>query len=262
MRIRHSAVSGTFYPDSCEDIEHYIAHFTTTMPKLTCEGLPKALIVPHAGYIYSGITANIAYHLTASKLHNIERVVVIGPSHRVYLDGASIALYDVFETPCANIAVDLELCLTLKQHFDFITFLPEAHSEHSTEVQMPFIRHYFPQAKIIECVYGNLAAEKLSMLIDKLLEDAQTLIVISTDLSHFYTQEEAVKLDTVSIKAISTLNYEALDTCEACGITGVKGLVMSALKYHLTPHFLDYCTSYERSKDASRVVGYASFVLT
>ena len=259
MKIRQSAVSGTFYPNECDEIQHYIAHFNEATPKTGLDITPRALIVPHAGYIYSGYTANLAYN--ASKNSDIKRVIVIGPSHRVYLEGASIALYDAFQTPCKDIAIDLDYSLKLKEQYAFLNFTPQAHSEHSTETQMPFIAHYFQDAKVIEIVYGKLAHEPLSELINTLLKDVQNLVVISTDLSHFHTQEVANAKDKNCIEAINHLDIQSLEQCEACGIIGVKAIVQSAKKLGLEPHFLDYRTSFERTKDASRVVGYASFVL-
>lgn len=260
MKVRQSAVSGVFYPNECDEIKHYIAHFNATMPKITEDITPRALIVPHAGYIYSGYTANLAYNLTASKRSNIKRVIVIGPSHRVYIDGASIALYDAFQTPCGNIAIDLDFSLKLKEQYSFLNFIPQAHEEHSTETQMPFISHYFQDAQVIEIVYGQMEYIALSKLIDFCLEDEENLVVISTDLSHFHTQEVANGKDKHCIEAISHLDIQSLEQCEACGITGVKAMVQSAKKLSQKPHFLDYRTSYERTKDASRVVGYTSFV--
>lgn len=260
MSLRRAAVSGMFYPSECEELQHYINHFTKSMPKLTCKALPKALIVPHAGYIYSGFTANLAYHLCAHKRSDIARIVVIGPSHRVYLEGASIALFDAFETPCDAVGIDLEYSQQLKNRYDFIHFVPEAHHEHSTEVQMPFIQHYFPHTKVVELVYGKMDAITLSSLIDELVQEEQTLVVISTDLSHFYAQEEAVVLDNHCIKAIKELDLKGFKGCEACGLVGIKALVASARKHKLQPLFLDYRTSFERSRDASNVVGYTSFI--
>ena len=126
---------------------------------------------------------------------------------------------------------------------------------------MPFIRHYFKHAKVVEIVYGDITHMELSMLMDEVLKDEKTLLVISTDLSHFYTEEHANTLDKECIEAISNVDLHALYTCEACGITGVKAIVHSALSHNLQPHFLDYRTSFSRTGDASRVVGYASFVL-
>jgi len=262
MQKRHSAVAGMFYPDSCSDIQHYIDHFTQGIVPSTLDVVPRALIVPHAGYIYSGYTANLAYHYAASKCHEIERVIVIGPSHRVYIAGASIALYEQYQTPCGEIEIDLELSQSLQKNHPFLSFMPSAHEEHSTEVQMPFIRHYFKQAKVVEIVYGDLLAQELSHLLDDVLHDEHALVVISTDLSHFYTEEEANKRDNMCIQAIQHLDNHSLDNgCEACGIIGVKALVQSAHTFHLKPYFMDYRTSFDRTKDATRVVGYASFVL-
>lgn len=260
MNIRQSAVGGVFYPSECDEIQHYIAHFNATMPQTTVDVTPRALIVPHAGYIYSGYTANLAYNLATQKCHTTKRVIVIGPSHRVYLQGASIALYDAFQTPCKDIAIDLDYSLKLKEQYSFLNFTPQAHSEHSTETQMPFIAHYFSEAKVIEIVYGKLAHEPLSELINTLLEDAQNLVVISTDLSHFHAQEVANKKDKNCIEAINRLDIQSLEQAEACGIIGVKAIIQSANQLSLKPHFLDYRTSFERTKDASRVVGYTSFV--
>ena len=261
-KYRKSAVAGMFYPDICNEVKQSIAHFDQEMPHLTLDVVPRALIVPHAGYIYSGFTANLAYHFTATQRSNIERVVVIGPSHRIYVTGASIALFEAYHTPCGEIEIDLEASYALKRKFAFLDFQPLAHEEHSTEVQMPFIRHYFKQAKVIEIVYGDISHDELSLLINEVLLDEKTLVVISTDLSHFYTEEEANKLDHTCIDAIKNLDLHALSHgCEACGLTGVKALVQSALSHNLHAHFLDYRTSFARTKDASRVVGYTSFVL-
>lgn len=261
MKIRQSAVSGMFYPSECDEIKHYIAHFNTPSRKIAYTLTPRALIVPHAGYIYSGFTANLAYNLVASKCSSIKRVIVIGPSHRVYIDGASIALYDTFQTPCGDIDIDLSFSEKLKEKYDFLDFVPSAHNEHSTEVQMPFIQHYFKTAKVIEIVYGQMGHNALSQLIDFLLEDEENLIVISTDLSHFYTQEKANQRDNICLDAIKNLSIETFEQGgEACGLLGVKALIQSSLYHQLKPHLLDYRTSFDRTGDESNVVGYTSFV--
>lgn len=257
MSTRNAFVRGVFYPQTCEEIEHYIAHFNAAIKEPLPSVTPRALIVPHAGYIYSGYTANLAY-VCASK-HAYERIVVIGPSHRVFIEGASIAVYETYETPCGALDIDVSFSELLRETFPFLTHFSEAHAEHSTETQMPFIQHYFPHTKVIEIVYGKIDIKALSSLIDTLLETPKTLVVISTDLSHFYTQEEAATLDTLCINAIKELSLESFGKSEACGMRGIQAMVMSALRYELMPYFLDYRTSFERSKDASRVVGYTSF---
>jgi AmmeMemoRadiSam system protein B len=258
MHTRNAFVRGVFYPQTCEEIKHFMAHFNASMKETPPDVTPRALIVPHAGYIYSGYTANLAY-VCASKA-SYERIIVIGPSHRVYLEGASLGAFERYETPCGELDMDVHLCGTLKERFSFLTHLPEAHAEHSTETQMPFIQHYFPHTKVVEIVYGKVDVQALCELIDTLLEMEKTLVVISTDLSHFYTQEEANALDALCIEAITSLNVEGFGGCEACGMTGVQAMVMSAKKHDFKAHLLDYRTSFERSRDASRVVGYTSFI--
>lgn len=258
MSTRNAFVRGVFYPQTCEEIEHYIAHFNATTKEPLPHVTPRALIVPHAGYIYSGYTANLAY-VCASK-HAYERIVVIGPSHRVFIEGASIAVYETYETPCGALDIDLRFSELLRETFPFLTHFSEAHAEHSTETQMPFIKHYFPHTKVIEIVYGKIDIKALSSLIDTLLETPKTLVVISTDLSHFYTQEEATTLDTLCINAIKELSLESFGKSEACGMRGIQAMVMSAKKHDFKAHLLDYRTSFERSRDATRVVGYTSFL--
>jgi len=265
MQIRKAVVSGSFYPNDEKEINKYIEHFNqsfsidedSSLKKIT----PRAIISPHAGYIYSGFTANLAFNLSSRK-HNFKRVIVIGPSHKVYLQGASIALYEEYETPLGNIKIDLEYSKRLKEKYDFLVFDEELHYEHSTETQAPFVKKYFNDLEIIEIVYGKLDYKLLSNLINELLEDKDSFIVISTDLSHFYTLDEAKKLDNICLNAIIKKDLELFEKgCEACGMTGVKAMISSCLRNNLTTKMLHYCTSYDRSKDDSNVVGYTSILI-
>lgn len=261
MTTRKCSVDGLFYPDSAQEIKQIFQHFNSSMPNKQTVANIKALIVPHAGYIYSGYTANIAYNL-ASLNQDIERVVVLGPSHRVFLEGASVSAFEAFETPLGSIHIDTGYMEKLQAEHSFLDFFKDAHQEHSTETQMPFIKHYFPKAKTLEIVYGKIDHEELATLTDTLLQTEKTLLVISTDLSHFYPLEKANELDDTCIKAINDLDLEGFANCEACGIQGVKALVKSAKKHRLVPEFLDYRTSFDKSGDASSVVGYTSFLFS
>ena len=145
MSLRKASVAGTFYPASCSEIKRYIEHFNTTLddagwvPKNVFRA--RALISPHAGYVYSGFSANAAYRSIAHL--KPKRIVVLGPSHRVLINGASIAKYDRYETPCKELDIDVAYSKKIEDRFGYITFDPKAHSEHSTETQIPFIDHYF-----------------------------------------------------------------------------------------------------------------------
>ncbi len=260
MTYRKMAVAGSFYPNDENEIRKYIEHFNKSFTldnELNIK--TRAIISPHAGYIYSGFTANLAFNLSSNQF---KRVIVIGPSHKIYLEGASIALYDFYETPLGNIKIDLEYSKKLKEKYDFINFNNKAHSEHSTETQAPFIKNYFNDSKLIEIVYGKLDYQLLSKVIDELLKDKNNFIIISTDLSHFYNLEQAKRLDNICLVAIATKDLNLFDKgCEACGIIGLKAIVKSALKNNLITKMLHYCTSYNRTKDNKRVVGYTSALI-
>ncbi len=264
MSKRESAVAGTFYPSECQKIKEYIKHFNSTINQEALEKittLPRAVIVPHAGYMYSGFTANVAYKI-ASKRRDIKRIIIIGPSHRVGFRGASIAQYDTYESPCGHLAIDTVFSKKLEAKYEALHFFDKAHQEHSTEVQVPMIQNYFSATPVVEMVYGDIDSKDLALIIDDLLEDRENFIVISTDLSHFYTQDEAKKLDAICMEAIDTMNVSLFDKgCEACGITGVKAMILAAKSRSLQTQILDYRTSADASGDESRVVGYVSVLI-
>ena len=259
MNIRKSVVSGSFYPDKKEELLKYINQFNSFKTNNETFENIKAIIVPHAGYIYSGFTANLAYKLASNK--KIKRVIVIGPSHRVYLKGASVALYDEYETPLGNLKMDKEFSQNLIDKYDFLDFNVECEFEHSTETQAPFIKHYFENVQLVEIVYGEINYEDLSKVIDEVLVDSDNFVVISTDLSHFYTFEEAQKLDNICLEAIDKKDLKMFDYCEACGKEGIKAIIDWAIKNDFDTKVLNYCTSADVTKDKSRVVGYTTALI-
>jgi len=255
---RDMSVAGSFYPDNTNELKRYFEHFNKiydknqTLPNLKS----KAIIVPHAGYIYSGYTANIAYRILQKS--NVKKFLVIGPSHKVAFNGISLCNFNSYTTPFGDIENADDLSQKLKDEFS-LNCLQEAHSEHSTEVQFPFIKHYIPDAKIVELVYSKIDAQYISEIIDFVLEQEDCGVIISTDLSHFYNLEDANKLDLICLEAVQNQDIQKLDSgCEACGITGVKAMLQSANKLKLNSQILDYRTSADASNDTSRVVGYMS----
>jgi len=261
MNIRKAAVAGQFYPANKEEIKKMFEHYNAIVDKsLNDKSVlnlqPKAVIVPHAGYIYSAFTANIAFRVLQKS--QPKKVVVIGPSHRVYLEGASISLYDFFETPFGDLKIDNEVVKKLIEKFD-LHFEPNAHAEHSTEVQMPFIKYYLPDASVVEIVYGKEDPLKLSKVISYLIADKETAVVISTDLSHYYDLQQANRLDAICLDAVVKVNPQELHQgCEACGKIGVEAMLLSAKDLELHPTLLDYRTSADVSGDKNQVVGYMS----
>ncbi len=261
MSIREESVAGTFYPNDAKQIERMITDYnkvidTHLKQKDILKLKPKAIIVPHAGYIYSAFTANLAYRLLANS--NPKRIVVIGPSHRIYLEGVSASEYDFYKTPFGNLMIDRDFISILEKDFK-VKFVQEAHHEHSTEVQMPLIARYLKDVKVVELVYGKEDVNHLSNIIDFCLNQKDTAVVISTDLSHYYSLNDAKKLDNICMDAIVNLNTKKLHQgCEACGKLGVEALLIEAKKRNLTPRLLDYRTSADASGDESKVVGYLS----
>ena len=259
MSIRKCAVAGSFYPAQKEEVLRYIEHFSQELNNIRIDKNIQALVVPHAGYIYSGFTANLAYHL--AKDLKPKRVIVIGPSHKVYIQGASVSLHESYETPLGDMDVDIDFSNKLKENFGFLTFDESVHSEHSTETQVPFIKHYFNDSAVVEIIYGKQDYNALSKLIEYCMEDKDNLIVISTDLSHFYSLKEANLLDEQCLSSVIKKDIKGFDGCEACGMIGVKALVDVAIHKGLNFELLNYCTSYDRTSDDSSVVGYCSFIL-
>jgi len=260
---RVSANRGSFYPQECMDIEQMIGDFNSMLEKSTIDDKvlmrkPRAVIAPHAGYIYSGFTANIAHRLLANS--KPKRIVVIGPSHYLYFSGVSGSMMDSFETPCGDLSIDQRYLSDLSDKFS-LEFIPEAHyREHSTETQMPFIKYYHQNVEVIELIYGAETDHyDLALIMDEILSDEENCLVISSDLSHFYTQREAETLDSICLSGIEQRDITILnDGCEACGITGIKAIVEIAKKYEYHIEVLDYRTSADASGDQSRVVGYTS----
>jgi len=263
MSSRELAVCGQFYPDDKQELNRYIEHFNSVLSENSIE-IDKSLdvrgiIVPHAGYIYSGFTANLGFRYIPKDVKNI---IVIGPSHKFGFEGASVALYDTYPTPFGDLKIDLELSKKLVTQFGFLTFYDEVHCEHSTETQFPFIKYYTPNVNVVEIVYSQCEYQNLAQLINKLLEDQDNFIVISTDLSHFYSLEEAKEKDIKSIEAIDKKDIQLLNTdAEACGMIGVKGVLEAVNQLKLDTKFLDYRTSADVSQDKKSVVGYTSFVI-
>ena len=261
MSTRETAVAGQFYPSDANEIEAMLEHYNQIVEEhLQDEEIlllkPRAIIVPHAGYVYSAFTANIAMRLL--KNSHAKHVVVIGPSHRVYLKGTSISEYDSYATPLGVLPIDRALVTELEEKFGLVC-IPEAHHEHSTEVQMPFIKIYDEDASVIEMVYGDESPQRLAGIIEHLLADTETVVVISTDLSHYHDIKKANALDNICLDAVKNLDPSELHQgCEACGKIGVEAMLIAAKNRGLKSVLLDYRTSADASGDKSQVVGYMS----
>jgi len=263
--IRPANNSGKFYPSSHLEILAMITQWNKlTDPKIQEQKLnnihPKAIVSPHAGYIYSGYTANFAYRLLANR--KPKRIIVIGPSHYQYFLGISAGYFDAYQTPFGQLRSDSDYLKELSQYFVF-TFEKNVHTrEHSTETQFPFIKHYFPDVPVIELVYSSVDYFDLSNLFEHILRDKQNALVISTDLSHFYPLSQARLLDSNCLTGFEYQNIELiLNKCEACGKPGLTAITNTASRLYLKTKVLDYRTSADQSSDTRSVVGYMSGIV-
>jgi AmmeMemoRadiSam system protein B len=261
--MRKAVVRGQFYPETSKEINSYIENFDEVMDKniddkakdVIFQLKPKAIVVPHAGYIYSGFTANFAYRILENK--NYKRAIVIGPSHNYEYDGISVTLEESYETPFGDLKIDTNFSKRLMSDFGVLN-LEEVHIEHSTETQMPFIKKYLPNVEVVEMIYSKYSSDALENVIEYLIQDEDNLLVISSDLSHFYNLEIANSIDINCIEAIHNLSLEKLSKCEACGKIGIESIIKVSKNLNLKSFILDYRTSADISGDKEKVVGYLS----
>ena len=258
MSIRKAAVAGTFYIEDKLELQNMIEQFLDNAEKKPQKA--ELLIAPHAGLIYSGESAGIAYKQLDNR-SDIKRVLLVGPSHHIGFEGFSVSPDTVWETPLGEINVDIESINTFLQSQIVNAFIhAQPHEqEHSLELQLPFLQKQLDDFLLIPIVYGQASSDDL-LKIFEYFKDPETIIIISSDLSHFYDESQANRLDAQCHEGVTSLDLEKLERCEACGKTGMKAAVKYALKYSLNSTLLSYTTSAKTSGDSSRVVGYASYM--
>lgn len=257
MKIRTPAVEGTFYPDDEKELDSMLDSFFG-QAHVQKEGRARAMIVPHAGLVYSGLTAAYAYKYAEGEKYR--SAVIFAPSHRVAFYGISAADFDVFEICGRTIKVNRDLTERLVKK-NGLVYIDQAHAyEHSAEVQLPFVKKYIGAESIAVFVYGETDAQKLSYVIDDVLEEGEDLVIISSDLSHYHSYDECSRIDSVVEEAISKLDAEAAGKGEACGMTGIQAMLASAARHKLRARVLDRRNSGDIVKDRSGVVGYLSAV--
>lgn len=259
--IRVAAVAGQFYPGDAELLARQVQALlaATAQPK-SQDATPKALIVPHAGYIYSGPVAASAYARLRALRGTIQRVVLLGPVHRVPVRGLALPGTQAFETPLGQISIDREAVDRLRMRQ--ITISAAAHAlEHSLEVQLPFLQQVLGDFKIVPLAVGDATPEEVAEVIEALWGGPETLIVVSSDLSHYLPYQAAQHIDRQTCAAIARL--QTLDSHEqACGAAPVNGLLLAARRHHLRPRLLDLRNSGDTAGDRERVVGYAAFAFS
>ncbi len=259
--IRPAAVSGLFYPDEPVELKAQITGFLNEKSN-TSTVRPKAIIVPHAGTIYSGSIAATAYCTLLPHTLAIRKVILLGPAHRVYLRGLALPAVDQFQTPLGEIDLDTETIQNLVADFPQINISDRAHAEeHSLEVQLPFLQEVLDSFSLIPFVVGDATPAQVASVIEHLWGTDECLVVISTDLSHFHNYEEAVRLDRITASYIESKQGDQLEESSACGRIPMGGLLQIAQEKQMTIKRLDLRNSGDTAGRKDQVVGYGSWAL-
>ena len=256
--IRPAAIAGMFYPGKPDVLARNVDALLAAATPAATMAVPKAIIAPHAGYIYSGPIAASIYALIAPARTRIKRVVVLGPTHRVAIHGIALPGVNAFATPLGNIAIDAGAVKQLMA-LPYVGVSAEAHrQEHSLEVHLPFLQKVINEFTLVPLAVGRATAQQVASVIDMLWGGEETLIVISSDMSHYLPYTEAQATDNATAEAILALRTD-LNHDQACGATPVIGLNLLAQQRGLKAQLIDLRNSGDTAGDKARVVGYGSF---
>jgi AmmeMemoRadiSam system protein B len=260
-RVRLPAVAGQFYTSDPEELERQLDFFLKQAQDSDIGGAPKAIIAPHAGYIYSGPVAATAYKTLEPIKNTIKQVVIMSPAHRHGFRGIAWSQADYFRTPLGDIPVNKE-AFTQLTDLDFVMPLEQAfEGEHALEVHLPFLQMSLAEFSIVPFIVGLASAEQVAEVLNRLWGDEKTLIVISSDLSHFHEYHQAQQIDKRTSNNIESLNYEAIGGEDACGTYPLSGLLLVAKQKQLHASVLDLRNSGDTAGDKSRVVGYGAYII-
>lgn len=256
--VRAPAVAGAFYPGDPADLAAIVDRLLADAPHGADHPQPKALIAPHAGYIYSGSTAADAYARLEPWRETIRRVILLGPTHRVPVRGLAASSAEFFATPLGRVPIDREALDSLAD-LPQVTVSDTAHAwEHSLEVHLPFLQTVLDDFSLLPLAVGHAAAEDVAEVMDRLWGGPETLFVISSDLSHYLTYANANRVDRMTCDSILQLEPRVVPD-QACGAFPINGLLVAARRHGLRPEMIHLCNSGDTAGDKARVVGYAAF---
>ncbi len=257
--IRTAAVAGQFYPADRETLAKQVDAYLSDAGDSDISS--RAIIAPHAGYIYSASVAAMAYACIIPIADQIRRVVLLGPSHHVYVPGIAICDAEAYATPLGTVPIDTVAQQRIS-HLPQVVLLNKAHcNEHSLEVHLPFLQRILGSFSLVPLVVGDCPAALVSEVLDLFCDDPHCLIVVSSDLSHFHDYETANEIDAHTSQLIEQLNYDDLKSEQACGCRPVSGLLYNANKRRLRIVTLDQRNSGDTAGSKLRVVGYGAYAI-
>jgi AmmeMemoRadiSam system protein B/AmmeMemoRadiSam system protein A len=259
--VRPAAVAGMFYPGDARalaaEVDDLLGGVEQSAPRL---GYPKVLVVPHAGYIYSGGVAARAYDELAAARGSVRRVVLLGPTHRVAVRGLAVPSAQAFATPLGQVRIDRDAIASVRD-LPQVVVSDAAHAlEHSLEVQLPFLQKMLGDFALAPFAVGTAGVQEVAQVLERLWGGPETLIVISTDMSHYHAYEQARAIDGATIERIAGFATD-IDHEEACGATPLNGLLLFSKQKNLVLKLLSACNSGDTAGGKDRVVGYSSFAL-
>jgi MEMO1 family protein len=259
--VRPAAVAGSFYPGDPSALAAEVAAYLAEARPGVRARAPKAIIAPHAGYMYSGAVAASIYSRLAPLRGLVKRVVLAGPAHRVHVAGAAVPASHAFASPLGAVPLDLKAIDVLRA-LEFVEVSDRAHAlEHSLEVHLPFLQSVLGAFALAPVVVGDASPLEMALLFDALWGGPETLIVVSSDLSHYLPYDRAQGRDRDTARAI--VNLEArLAPEEACGAAPINGLLEAARRHGMTAEMVDLRNSGDTAGGLDRVVGYGAFAFT
>jgi len=260
-RVRPPAVAGRFYPGDAAALASTVDDALAHAPTWDREP-PKAIVAPHAGYMYSGPIAATGYATLKPARDVVHRVVLLGPAHYVPVRGIATSSADAFLTPLGPVPVDEELRARVC-HLPGVEVDDAAHApEHSLEVHLPFLQRVLPESSVLPVVVGVAVAEDVARFLDAVWGGPETVVIVSTDLSHYLDHDTAIARDRQTAAAIVAGRGEAIGPEDACGARPLRGLLLAATRHGLRAELLDLRTSADTAGDRHRVVGYGAFAFS
>jgi hypothetical protein len=258
--IREAAVAGRFYPGRAAELRAAVAALLDEAAAPAAASPPRALIVPHAGYVYSGAVAARAYARLRPHREQYRRVILAGPAHRVPVAGFALPGADAFRTPLGDVPVDRAAAAALEAHGVRVSDAAHAR-EHSLEVHLPFLQAAVGEFSLVPLVVGDAEPEVVAKVLDLLWGGPETLIVISSDLSHYLSYDDARGRDRATCRAIEELDPRRIGYDDACGAAPVRGLLVTARRRGMRITTLDLRNSGDTAGGRDRVVGYGAWAL-
>jgi len=255
--VRPPAVAGLFYPAEAQTLSAQLQSMLSTAVALDKVYSPKAFIVPHAAYLYSGPIAATAYRALAPLCDVLRKVVILGPTHRIAVDGFALPAAQAFATPLGAVPLCRSAWEQLQQRPDIVIDDRPHAQEHCLEVQLPFLQTVLGAFELVPILVGRTASATVADLIEQLWGGPETLILVSSDLSHYLSYEQARHCDRATVAHILRLQ-EGIAHHQACGATAINGLLRAAARHGLAAHLLDLRNSGDTAGERSQVVGYAS----